>query len=260
MACAPRAAGVLAAVAPVGEQRVPLDHVELDVDADVLQLLLHELVHRQRLHLAGARGADLHPQGQRPLRGVAGLGQQAPRLGLVGADVEGRVAPPGMPGAAPCRPPAAIMPPSSVRSPSRSMREVERAAHPHVAQRRASPRSRAARARHAAARSGVMTMPRERSCGTRVRATAPRSSPPGPTAARRCGHSPRGSAAARCARRLRLLAPIAVVARHLEPLARDEAGHAEGAGARGLAAKAFQAASAFGLRGAAALPLRRAMP
>ena len=43
-----------AAIAPIGEEGVPLHHIEFDVDAHLAQILLQELVHRQRLHLAGA--------------------------------------------------------------------------------------------------------------------------------------------------------------------------------------------------------------
>jgi hypothetical protein len=53
-------AGVLGAHAPAGEQRVPLDHVEVHVEEALLEVLLDDLVHRQRLHLARAGGRGLH--------------------------------------------------------------------------------------------------------------------------------------------------------------------------------------------------------
>src|SRR3712207_8528511 len=49
---------------PVGEERVPLDHLELDVEVARAQRLLHEFVHRHGLHLAraGGRGDGLDLQ------------------------------------------------------------------------------------------------------------------------------------------------------------------------------------------------------
>ena len=58
MPVAPLALLGLGAGAPDVDQRVPLDHLELDLDADLGEVLLDELVHRQRLHLARARGRD----------------------------------------------------------------------------------------------------------------------------------------------------------------------------------------------------------
>src|SRR5205823_399564 len=73
----------LEAGAPAGEQRVPLHGLQVDVDADVLQVLLDQLVHRQRQHLAGARGGDQVDGLHGMLAGVEpGLLQQ--RLGLLG--------------------------------------------------------------------------------------------------------------------------------------------------------------------------------
>src|SRR5882762_11986268 len=45
---------VLGALAPIGVERLELDHLEIDIDADLLEALLQELVHRQRQHLPGA--------------------------------------------------------------------------------------------------------------------------------------------------------------------------------------------------------------
>src|SRR5207247_972991 len=44
--------------APAREQRVPLHRLQVDVDADVLEVLLDQLVHGQRQHLARARRRD----------------------------------------------------------------------------------------------------------------------------------------------------------------------------------------------------------
>ncbi len=44
----------LGAGAPRGVERLELDHLEFEVDVDVLEHLLDGLVHRQRQHLAAA--------------------------------------------------------------------------------------------------------------------------------------------------------------------------------------------------------------
>ena len=69
-----------------GQQHLPLDHVEFDVDAaGLLQILLQELVHRQRQHLARAGSRDHHLERERLCRRVAGFGQQ--RLALGGVEL-----------------------------------------------------------------------------------------------------------------------------------------------------------------------------
>ena len=61
------------ALAPVRIERLELDHLEVDVDADLLEALLQKFVHRQRQHLAGAALRDDEGGLQRLCLGVAGL-------------------------------------------------------------------------------------------------------------------------------------------------------------------------------------------
>src|SRR5438094_10459295 len=70
--------------APAREQRVPFHRLQVDVDADILEILLEQLVHRQRQHLPRSRRRDqVHRLGG-TLRAVeAGLAKQILRLGRV---------------------------------------------------------------------------------------------------------------------------------------------------------------------------------
>src|SRR5687767_6971810 len=71
----------LEAGAPAGQQRVPLHGLEVDVEPHVAEILLDELVHRERQHLARARGGDeVHGLRGRLAVTVARLLEQ--RLGL----------------------------------------------------------------------------------------------------------------------------------------------------------------------------------
>ena len=85
---------ILRAFAPVREQRVPLDDVELHIEVAGLERLLHKLVHRQRLHLARSAGTDLYLDLQRFGRRPAGLTHQLLGGIRVVGDVELRIAPP----------------------------------------------------------------------------------------------------------------------------------------------------------------------
>src|SRR5207249_3723440 len=70
--------------APAREQRVPLHRLQVDVDADVLEVLLDQLVHGQRQHLARARRRDeVHRLRGMLARVEAGLAQQLLGLGRV---------------------------------------------------------------------------------------------------------------------------------------------------------------------------------
>src|SRR3546814_9686217 len=66
---------------PQVDQLVPLNHLELDLDADLGQALLDELVHRQRQHLARTRRRDQDLGLDRFVGTVAGLLHQLLRLG-----------------------------------------------------------------------------------------------------------------------------------------------------------------------------------
>ena len=81
---------------PVVEQRLPHHHVKLDLNADRFQVLLHELVHRQGLHLTGAGRRNLHLHLERLAWAITGFGQQLLRAFGVVFDVELRIAIPGV--------------------------------------------------------------------------------------------------------------------------------------------------------------------
>ncbi len=75
------------------QQHLPLDDVEFDRDAaGFLQVLLQELVHRQRQHLAGAGARDHDLEGQRVGGGVAAFGEQRLALGRIELVGVGRAA------------------------------------------------------------------------------------------------------------------------------------------------------------------------
>ncbi len=85
---------VLGAFAPIGVELFELHDLEVDVDADLLEALLQELVHRQREHLSGAALGD-HERGlERLLRRIAGLGDQPLGFREVVFDLEARMAEP----------------------------------------------------------------------------------------------------------------------------------------------------------------------
>ena len=67
-------------VADRHQHGAPFDHVEVDVHADGLEVLLHELVHRDRHHLTRSRRRDHDLRLHRLVRAVAGLLQQRLRL------------------------------------------------------------------------------------------------------------------------------------------------------------------------------------
>ena len=73
---------------------IPVDHLELDLDADLAEVLLDELVHRQRLHLARSPTARSGLDHQRLGRAVARLGQQLLGRGRIVLHLEGRLAEP----------------------------------------------------------------------------------------------------------------------------------------------------------------------
>ena len=89
---------ILGAAPPVGEQRIPLDDVELNVEVALGQRLLQIFVHRQRQHLARARGRGLDLDLQLLVRAEAGFLHQLLRRRLVVFDLERRIAAPGMAG------------------------------------------------------------------------------------------------------------------------------------------------------------------
>ncbi|MGY4412804.1 hypothetical protein ACVWW4_004540 [Bradyrhizobium sp. LB7.1] len=75
-------------------ERLELDHLEIDVDADLLEALLQKLVHRQRQHLAGAALCDDEGGLQRLRLGVAGFLDQLLRRGDIVFQLEARLAEP----------------------------------------------------------------------------------------------------------------------------------------------------------------------
>ena len=90
-ASAPCASLLHRAVAPRRENEVPLDHVEAHLEAAGRELLLEQLVHRQRQHLARAGGRD-HRLDLDRLAGVTRVGDQLLRLLRVVGVVLGGVA------------------------------------------------------------------------------------------------------------------------------------------------------------------------
>ena len=54
----PRVHFVRGALAPMCVECLKLDHLEVDIDADFLEALLKEFIHRQRKHLSGAALRD----------------------------------------------------------------------------------------------------------------------------------------------------------------------------------------------------------
>lgn len=115
--------GILGPGAPVGEQRVPIAHVEFDVDADLGEVLPDRLVHRHQLHLTRAGGRDDRLHGDRLVLGDSRLDHQLPGGGEIGLHLEGGLAEPRARGRhhalAGC-----IMPPSSSFMPLTVDREV----------------------------------------------------------------------------------------------------------------------------------------
>ena len=57
-ASTPLLMSALGAGPPAVEQRLPFGHVELELDADIGEVLLDVFVHRQRQHLARAARRD----------------------------------------------------------------------------------------------------------------------------------------------------------------------------------------------------------
>jgi len=77
----PSLLGRLEARAPAREQCVPLHRLQVDVDAHFLEVLLDQLVHRERQHLPRARRRDeVHRLGGMLGAVEAGLAQQILRL------------------------------------------------------------------------------------------------------------------------------------------------------------------------------------
>src|ERR1700704_1713745 len=85
---------VLGALAPIGVERLEFHHLEVDIDADLLEALLQELVHRQRQHLPGAALGDHKGGLERLLGRIAGLLDETLRLGGIVFDLEGWMAEP----------------------------------------------------------------------------------------------------------------------------------------------------------------------
>ena len=87
---------VLGAFTPVGEQRVPLDHVEFDVEEALGKALLHEFIHRQRKHLAGAGRGRLRLDLELLVLREARFRHQLAGFIRIELDLELRIAAPGM--------------------------------------------------------------------------------------------------------------------------------------------------------------------